>query len=420
MQIQKKFRVDASRPSFFIATLVAGAVLAVAGSVLATSIGNNLSVTGTVAVSGTGTSTFTGGASAVSLTTFSGITVGGGNITATSSALTIQVGNGNNLLLNPSSVGLIGIGTSSPSSLLSVGPASMGAGGLFYNGALGIATSSPGAAFAIATTTAGANTAFLVSNLGTGYTAWFEDAANDLTPFVIDSAGAVGIGTTTPPGLFAIGAAGSMGSGGLYYNGALGIATSSPGAAFAVATTTTGANTAFLVSNLGTGYTAWFEDAANDQTPVVIDAAGNVGIGTTTPGTLASIQGVANFVDASVATSTIYSKMQLPSFQATSTIATSSFSNGLLVATSAGSVGIGTTTPLKTLSVAGNILAGTGTGTTTISIPSNGSGVGSCIEMRAASSSNMYRIYLGSIAANAGASPLIAEVGSCDSKVWGQ
>ncbi|MEK7541462.1 MAG: NYN domain-containing protein, partial [Patescibacteria group bacterium] len=63
---------------------------------------------------------------------------------------------------------------------------------------IGVGTTTPGAAFAVATSTAGVNTAFLVSNLGSGYTAWFEDAANDTSPFVIQADGNVGIGTTSP------------------------------------------------------------------------------------------------------------------------------------------------------------------------------------------------------------------------------
>ena len=42
----------------------------------------------------------------------------------------------------------------------------------------------------------------------------------------------------------------------------IGVGTTTPGAAFAVATSTAGANTAFLLSNLGSGYTLWAEDSA--------------------------------------------------------------------------------------------------------------------------------------------------------------
>lgn len=69
---------------------------------------------------------------------------------------------------------------------------------------IGVGTTTPGAAFAVATSTAGLNTAFLLSNLGSNYTFYAEDAANDSSPFVIDSGGKVGTGTTSPWGLFAI------------------------------------------------------------------------------------------------------------------------------------------------------------------------------------------------------------------------
>ncbi|TNC93751.1 MAG: hypothetical protein FD121_1663, partial [Gallionellaceae bacterium] len=107
----------------------------------------------------------------------------------------------------------------------------------------------------------------------------------------------------------------------------IGVGTTTPGAAFAVATSTAGLNTAFLLSNLGSGYTFWAQDEANDTSPFVIDASGNVGIATSTPGSLFSIQGVGNFV--SGATSTIYTGVNFPVINATSTTATSTFGNGI-------------------------------------------------------------------------------------------
>ncbi|TSC83603.1 MAG: hypothetical protein G01um101417_478, partial [Parcubacteria group bacterium Gr01-1014_17] len=100
----------------------------------------------------------------------------------------------------------------------------------------------------------------------------------------------------------------------------IGIGTTTPGAAFAVATGTTALNTAFLLSNLGSNYTFFAEDSANDASPFVIDAGGNLGVGTTTPGTLASIQGVGNF---NTGTSTLYAALTLPTLSATSTTASS-------------------------------------------------------------------------------------------------
>ncbi|MDZ4285645.1 MAG: hypothetical protein U1A23_01825, partial [Candidatus Sungbacteria bacterium] len=57
------------------------------------------------------------------------------------------------------------------------------------------------------------------------------------------------------------------------------------------------------------------------------DATGSLGIGTSTPGSLLSIQGVANF--STTSTSTIYSAITVPVINATSTTATSTFANGI-------------------------------------------------------------------------------------------
>lgn len=69
-----------------------------------------------------------------------------------------------------------------------------------------------------------------------------------------------------------------------------------------------------------------------------VTAAGNVGIGTTSPYTRLSVAGV----------------VVANSFNATNTAATSTFSGGLLVATGGGNVGIGSSTPAYKLSVSGN------------------------------------------------------------------
>ncbi|TSC84575.1 MAG: hypothetical protein G01um101417_106 [Parcubacteria group bacterium Gr01-1014_17] len=63
----------------------------------------------------------------------------------------------------------------------------------------------------------------------------------------------------------------------------IGIGTTTPGAAFAIATGTAATQTALLLSNLGSNYAFYAEDSANDGTPFVIDASGNVGVGTTSP-----------------------------------------------------------------------------------------------------------------------------------------
>ena len=123
----------------------------------------------------------------------------------------------------------------------------------------------------------------------------------------------VGIGSSTPLSALSIGAQGAS-SGGLYLNGDIGIGTSSPGAALAIATSTAGTRTALLLSNLGSGYTMWAEDSANDTSPFVIDASGNVGIGTSTPGAKLAVEG-----DVLFATSTLIITPDTPTIAGTVT-----------------------------------------------------------------------------------------------------
>lgn len=143
------------------------------------------------------------------------------------------------------------------------------------------------------------------------------------------------------------------------------------------------------------------------------NSSGNLGVATDTPGTLLSVQGVANFA---VGSTTIYRDITVPRILATSTIATSTFANGLNIATSNGAVGVGTTTAAKTLSVAGDALIGS-TGTTTLSITTSTASTGSCMQMRAGSSTMLYRIYVGT---SANQTALVVEQGSCQSQAWGQ
>lgn len=145
----------------------------------------------------------------------------------------------------------------------------------------------------------------------------------------------------------------------------------------------------------------------------VIDASGNVGIGTSTPGSLLALGTMANFV--SNGTSTLANGLNVGRFSATSTVATTTISTGGFQVGQAGalaaftvgqsattSVGVGTSTVTShQFGVGGNALIGAGgNGTSTLTISAEGTGaladrVGSCIELTAADG-GLVRIYASS------------------------
>lgn len=143
-----------------------------------------------------------------------------------------------------------------------------------------------------------------------------------------------------------------------------GVGTTTPGGAFSIATSTNGANTAFLLSNLGTGYTIWAEDVVSDQSPFVLDPSGRIGIGTTTPYGVFSLEPRGE------------SSSSTPVFVAgnkgTSTIST--FDAPFLYIANTGRIGIGTSSPLATTTISGHLQMGgkkptvsaCGTGTPTV------------------------------------------------------
>lgn len=389
MHLSKRFRSYKSNPYVLAAALMLGMMLAVGGSVFATTVGNSISVSNILTVAG-------GSASAPSLSFSSD--ADSGVFSVSGDVLGFATGGSQRAQFTNS--GALGIGTTTPGGFL----------------ALTSATSSPGVLFAYT---------------GTGPALYIEDAANDATPLVVDANGNLGIGTSTPASVLSV--RGDGNNSGLWFNGYLGVATSTPGGMLAVATSTQSTQTAFLVSNLGTGFTAWFEDAANDTSPVTIDAAGNLGVGTTSPGTLFSVDGVANF---NTGTSTVATGLRVQgavavtSATATTTVSTGGFQVGQAGALAAftvnqsatTSVGVGTSTPTShQFAVGGNVLIGAGAnGTSTLAISSSGTNVGSCIQLRAADG-NLVRIYATSSPTavytnNGGALPgqmLVVEAGSC-------
>lgn len=372
--MKRKFHFDFDRqnPSFIIVGLVVGAALAVGGSVLATSVGSSISVTSDLSV--TGASTLTGNTGIATTTAGSLLSIQGvGNfVSAATSTLYTPLALSNltatSTVLLAMNTGFVGIATSSPGSLFSI----QGIGN-FVNAA-----------------TSTLYTPFITSNF-----------IATSTVLLATNTGFVGIATTSPGSLFSIQGVGN------FVGGSSATSTLYSGLAFPGLLATS------------SGLTVSGGNIVHTGANFVVQSSGTVGVSTSSPGSLFSIHGVANFVGTADATSTIYTKIQLPSFHATSTIATSTFSNGLLISTTNGSVGIGTTTPLEKFSLAGSALIGAGAnGTSTLiinasGVDASGANVGSCIQMRAASSSDLYRIYLGKNTWSASTTGLIIEQGSC-------
>lgn len=88
---------------------------------------------------------------------------------------------------------------------------------------------------------------YSLTNTGTGLSFLIEDEATDTSPFVIDSTGNLGLGTTAP------------------------------------------------ASKLDVLGTAWLRGGRGNTTGLFVDINGNVGIGTTAPGGIAlNVNGIAN------------------------------------------------------------------------------------------------------------------------------
>ena len=139
------------------------------------------------------------------------------------------------------------------------------------NNRVGVNTTNPQAALDVQATT---GTAMRITNTGTGTSFLVEDSTStDSTPFVIDSAGFVGIGTSSPLDMLHV-------------------------------QVPSGPVNAMRITNSGTGYSLLVEDSATtDSTPFIIDASGNVGVGKT-PITLLDVNGTARALDYNIGAST--------------------------------------------------------------------------------------------------------------------
>lgn len=299
------FRSYKNNPAFLIAALIAGAALAVGGSVLATSVGDSVSVTSVLTVSGRSQ----------------------------------------------------------------------------FDGSVGVGTTTPGTTFALN------GTAHLNSSLVVGGT--FTATS---TTLLATAGGNVGIGTTSPSSLFAVQGVGNFFSAAtstLYTDLILSSLAATSTVYLANGTAALPSMTFTSDPNLGVFRAGadllGFATAGSERAR--IDASGNLGVATTTPGTLLSVQGVANW---QVGTSTIYSAPMVPNFAATST-ATSTAEYGVSFARVGGSMGVATTTGTQALSVGGSGLFGKA-GTTSVAVTSTSAGVGGCIQLQA-TDGTMIRIY---------------------------
>jgi hypothetical protein len=147
-------------------------------------------------------------------------------------------------------------------------------GDLYVNGLtgrVGISTIVPTASLEI-NTNGMFDPTLVINNVGPSASLIINDEASDSTPFVVDAAGNVGVGT------------------------------SSPQAKLDVQNSTS--SIAMRVTNTGTNYSFFVEDSAStDPTPFIIDASGNVGVGKT-PITLLDVNGTARALDYNVGAST--------------------------------------------------------------------------------------------------------------------
>lgn len=344
MDISRMFR--GKSPSRFILALVLGAMLAVGGSVWATSVGTNVSVTGTLTTTGAttlnGSSTFgdasgdvnlfTGTLQASTTALFTGAATFYGNVTlgdAAADSLTLNAATGTIASASATSWAIatssanipflrfdtsnyrIGIGTTSPGATFAVG----GSGDIYALGALTIdGNTTLGNASADTLTVNAATVTY--GNTGTSTipassaVSWAIATSSANIPFLrFDTSNTrIGISTTSPGATFSVGGAGNIYAlGGLgigVATGTAGVIENSGNALFGdAAGDIVALNAATVVyNNAGTttipssNANAWAVATSSAAIPLVRYDTSNtrVGISTTTPGATLAVGGSGN------------------------------------------------------------------------------------------------------------------------------
>jgi hypothetical protein len=154
-----------------------------------------------------------------------------------------------------------------------------------------IASTNTFTASQVISVTDNSNAALRVTQLGTGEAFRVEDSANpDSSPFVIDAAGDVGIGSVPSSGSK------------LNIQGNLRVIGSITQLGSATITVSSGSGVPLTVTNSGSGASFRVNDEASDTTPFIVDAGGNVGVKTASPSTDFEVNGNAQFTTGNITT----------------------------------------------------------------------------------------------------------------------
>jgi hypothetical protein len=178
----------------------------------------------------------------------------------------------------------------------------------------------------------------------------------------IDASGNVGIGTGSPSGKLDVsgGAVNFFNTSGSFTLNLTGTAISEQRL---ITSGTTPGDWRFQTGNASSGLSGALRvyDVTANAERMRIDASGNVGIGTNAPDALLSVNGAASFGDGSAASPSIANFGDLNTglfFPAADTVAVSTAGTERLRVDSSGNVGIGTSSPDESLSIAGTSASG--------------------------------------------------------------